>query len=114
MIRDVWKDADIHIIEEHFKQKKDVSGTALRIKDSLNKGEIISIRSGGTVGVHKVIFGRENQKIELTHESHSRFVFAAGALRLARWLQHTKRGFYRMEDYINSMIDSQQEVMAED
>ncbi|UCB44977.1 MAG: hypothetical protein JSV25_12265 [Spirochaetota bacterium] len=114
MIRDVWQDADVHIIEEHFQQKKDVSGTALRIKDSLDKGEIISIRSGGTVGIHKVIFGRENQKIELTHQSHSRFVFAAGALRLARWLQHTKRGFYRMEDYINSMIESQQEVMDED
>jgi 4-hydroxy-tetrahydrodipicolinate reductase len=114
MIRDVWKDSDIHIIEEHFQQKKDVSGTALRIKDSLDKGEIISIRSGGTVGVHKVIFGRENQKIEITHQSHSRYVFAAGALRLARWLKHTKRGFYRTEDYIDHQIDSKKGEINED
>ena len=114
MICDVWKDADVHIIEEHFQEKRDISGTALRIKDSLARGEIISIRSGGTVGIHKVIFGRENQKIELTHHSHSRFVFAAGALRLARWLHQTRRGFYRMEDYINSQVNAQGEVVAED
>jgi 4-hydroxy-tetrahydrodipicolinate reductase len=114
MIREAWKDADIHIIEEHFQQKKDVSGTALRIKDSLDKGEIISIRSGGTVGIHKVIFGRENQKIEITHQSHSRFVFAAGALRLARWLDRIKRGFYRMEDYIDSLVNIDKKATVED
>jgi len=114
MINEVWEDADVHIIEEHFRQKKDVSGTALRIRDKLERGEVISIRSGGTVGVHKVIFGRENQKIEITHQSNSRYVFAAGALRLAKWLNTVKRGFYRMEDYIDSQLSSHKEGWIED
>ena len=114
MINEVWEDADVHIIEEHFRQKKDVSGTALRIKDRLEKGEVISIRSGGTVGVHKVIFGRENQKIELIHKSNSRYVFAAGALRLAKWLNTVKRGFYRMEDYVDSRLSANKDEWKED
>lgn len=114
IISEVWKDADVHIIEEHFRQKRDISGTALRIRDRLNKGEITSIRSGGTVGVHKVIFGRENQKIEITHQSHSRYVFAAGALRVAKWLSTVKRDFYRMEDYIDSQLDTYHGGMSED
>ncbi|MBN2323227.1 MAG: hypothetical protein JXQ30_05795 [Spirochaetes bacterium] len=114
IINEVWKDADVHIIEEHFRQKKDVSGTALRIRDRLGRGEIVSVRSGGTVGVHKLIFGRENQKIELTHKSHSRYVFAAGALRVARWLTTAKRGFYRMEDYIDSQLSYSHGGMEED
>ena len=114
MINEVWEDADVHIIEEHFKQKKDVSGTAIRIRDRLNRGDVISIRSGGTVGIHKVIFGRENQKIEITHQSNSRYVFAAGALRLAKWLNTVKRGFYRMEDYIDSQLESHKDEWKED
>ena len=114
IVNEVWKDADVHIVEEHFKQKKDVSGTALRIKDRLGRGEIISVRSGGTVGVHTLIFGRENQRIELTHRSHSRYVFAAGALRVAKWLTTVKRGFYRMEDYIDSQLSTSHGGLAED
>jgi 4-hydroxy-tetrahydrodipicolinate reductase len=114
IISEVWADADVHIIEEHFKQKKDVSGTALRIRDRLKRGEIVSIRSGGTVGIHKVIFGRENQKIEIMHQSNSRYVFAAGALRVARWLNTVKRDFYRMEDYIDSQLSTHHGGMSED
>jgi 4-hydroxy-tetrahydrodipicolinate reductase len=51
--------ADIEIVEEHFKKKSGVSGTALKIADALDleKESINSIRAGNIVGKHEVIFG---------------------------------------------------------
>lgn len=98
--------ADIEIIEEHFKDKKDVSGTALRIAEDLgldvNK-HVNSIRVGGIVGKHEVVFGLPNQTIRIIHESISRAAFGQGAIFAAKWLMGKKPGVYTMEDAV--MLD---------
>jgi 4-hydroxy-tetrahydrodipicolinate reductase len=50
---------DIEIIEEHFKGKEEVSGTAIKIAEALDieKTDINSVRAGGIVGKHEIIFG---------------------------------------------------------
>jgi 4-hydroxy-tetrahydrodipicolinate reductase len=48
-------DADIEIVEEHFRAKKEVSGTALKIAEQLGldkQSHVNSIRVGGIVGRH--------------------------------------------------------------
>lgn len=98
--------ADIEIIEEHFKEKKDVSGTALRIAEDLgldvNK-HVNSIRVGGIVGKHEVVFGLPNQTIRIIHESINRGAFGQGAIFAAKWLMGKKPGVYTMEDAV--MLD---------
>ena len=98
--------ADIEIIEEHFKEKKDVSGTALRIAEDLGldvSTHVNSIRVGGIVGKHEVVFGLPNQTIRIVHESISRAAFGQGAIFAAKWLMGKKPGVYTMEDAV--MLD---------
>ena len=94
--------ADIEIIEEHFKLKKGVSGTALKIADRLNvkSSEINSIRAGGIVGKHEVIFGFPYQTIRLVHESISREAFGNGVIFVATNLMDKDKGFYKFEDIL--------------
>ncbi|MBK9247492.1 MAG: dihydrodipicolinate reductase [Ignavibacteria bacterium] len=93
---------DIEIIEEHFKDKKGLSGTAIKIADALeiSKNEINSIRAGGIVGKHEVIFGFPYQTVRLIHESISREAFGNGALFAAQNLRNKKPGFYNFEDVL--------------
>jgi 4-hydroxy-tetrahydrodipicolinate reductase len=103
LVRQVIPQADVAILEEHFRQKPDVSGTALKIARRLkiDPGENVkSIRAGGIVGRHEVIFGLPNQTIRLTHESLNRAAFGRGALAGAEWLMEYKRGFYTMEEIL--------------
>jgi 4-hydroxy-tetrahydrodipicolinate reductase len=46
--------SDIEVIEEHFKNKKEVSGTAIKVSESLSllHTDIKSVRVGGIVGRH--------------------------------------------------------------
>jgi 4-hydroxy-tetrahydrodipicolinate reductase len=100
LVRQVIPQADVAILEEHFRQKPDVSGTALKIARRLkiDPGENVkSIRAGGIVGRHEVIFGLPNQTLRLTHESLNRAAFGRGAMAGAEWLMEYKRGFYTME-----------------
>jgi 4-hydroxy-tetrahydrodipicolinate reductase len=100
VIDEVWKGLDVVILEQHFKGKKDApSGTAKKIANMF-KGAIptLAIRAGGIVGVHEVMFVKENQKITLRHESFSRQVFAQGAKDALVWLNKQKTGFYEMRD----------------
>jgi len=50
---------DIEIIEEHFKVKPEVSGTAKVIARQLGVDEthIKTIRAGGIIGTHEILFG---------------------------------------------------------
>ncbi len=98
--------ADIEIIEEHFKEKKDVSGTALRIAEDLGldvSQHVNSVRVGGIVGRHEVVFGLPNQTIRIVHESINRAAFGQGAIYAAKWLMGKKPGVYTMEDAV--MLD---------
>lgn len=96
--------ADIEIIEEHFRSKKEVSGTALRIAEDLGldkKQHINSIRVGGIVGRHEVVFGLPHQTIRITHESISRAAFGQGAIYAAKWLMGKEKGLYTMEEAVS-------------
>lgn len=93
--------ADVQIVEEHFAAKKGVSGTALRIAKSLGVDPadgISSIRAGGIVGRHEIIFGMPNQTVRLVHESVSRAVFGRGALLAAKWMRSRGPGLFTMEE----------------
>lgn len=96
--------ADIEIIEEHFRDKKDVSGTALRIADDLGLNKdlhVNSIRVGGVIGKHEIVFGLPNQTIRLIHESINRAAFGQGAIYAAKWLMGKQKGIYTMEDALD-------------
>jgi 4-hydroxy-tetrahydrodipicolinate reductase len=93
--------ADVQIVEEHFAAKKGVPGTALRIAESLcvdPRESISSVRAGGIVGRHEIIFGMPNQTIRLVHESVSRAVFGRGAILAAKWMRDSGPGFFSMEE----------------
>lgn len=99
--------ADIEIIEEHFKDKKDVSGTAIRIAKALgldNEQHINSIRVGGVVGKHEVVFGLPNQTIRITHETHNRAAFGQGAIYAAKWIMCKEKGSYTMEQALDLIM----------
>ena len=99
--------ADIEIVEEHFRGKKEESGTALKIAEILGlekERRVNSIRVGGIVGKHEIIFGLPNQTIRLVHESISRAAFGQGAIFAAKWLIHAPPGLYFMENIIVDMF----------
>lgn len=103
VVRSVIPQADIAILEEHFSQKSDISGTALRIAKKLKVDPatcVKSIRAGGIVGKHEVVFGLPNQTMRITHESITRSAFGRGALAGAEWLMECPRGFYTMEQLL--------------
>jgi len=99
------KDYDAEIVEAHHITKKDKpSGTALKMKrilEKIYKKEIPthSIRIGGIVGEHTVIFGNPEEVIEIKHTAISRDTFAMGALRAAKFI-NKKKGIYSMKDVI--------------
>jgi 4-hydroxy-tetrahydrodipicolinate reductase len=94
--------ADIEIIEEHFKQKEGVSGTALKIAEALeiNKSDINTVRAGGIVGKHEIIFGFPYQTVRLIHESISREAFGNGVIFVAQNLQDKGVGFFNFEELL--------------
>jgi 4-hydroxy-tetrahydrodipicolinate reductase len=103
MLRRMIPHADIQILEEHFAEKQGRSGTAERIAQmlGLDPDETIrSIRAGGIVGKHELIFGLQNQTVRLVHESISRSAFARGALLAGKWLMEAEPGLYSMEKLV--------------
>ncbi len=113
---------DAEIVERHHRNKADApSGTALLLAQAVARGRdgpsrlvsgrcgpgrrapaeigLASVRGGGVVGDHQVLFLSEDEVVELRHAALSREVFAAGAVRAARFLAGTGRpGLYGMED----------------
>lgn len=101
--------ADIEIIEQHFRGKTDISGTALRLADSLGldvNRQVNSIRVGGIVGKHEVIFGFPYQTLRLVHESISRNAFGQGALYAVKRLANMAPGYYTMDQLIRDEFHS--------
>ena len=115
---------DIEIIEKHHNQKVDApSGTALMLADSassafdggkeyLNGREGIcgkrgneigmhAVRGGTIVGEHEVLFCGEDEIVTLSHSARSKKVFAAGAIKAAKWLAGKPAGLYNMTDLLN-------------
>jgi len=93
---------DIEVNEEHFKTKQGTSGTAVKIAEALDveKESINSVRAGGIVGKHEVIFGFPYQTVRLIHESISREAFGNGVIFVAENLKEKEKGFYNFEDIL--------------
>jgi 4-hydroxy-tetrahydrodipicolinate reductase len=107
LLNELSPESDIEVIEEHFADKEKPSSTAVRIGKNLDidlEKNIHSVRAGGIVGRHQVIFGLPNQTIRVTHESVNRKAFAQGALFAARHLMRKDKGFYTMENLIEESI----------
>jgi len=101
ILQQIVPNADIEVIEEHFREKKGKSGSALKIAQKLGLDpveHVNSIRVGGIVGKHEVVFGLPNQTIRIAHDAISRKAFGAGALFAARALKGKKTGFFTMEE----------------
>lgn len=99
--------ADIEIVEEHFRGKKEESGTAVKIAKILGLEKdmhVNSVRVGGIVGKHEIIFGLPNQTIRLVHESISKRAFGQGAIFAAKWLIEAPTGLHSMENIITDMF----------
>lgn len=98
--------ADISILEEHFKTKNEVSGTARKIAQALahDENQIRSIRAGGIIGVHEVLFGFPYQTVRIKHESIAREAFGNGAKFALKELSAREHGFYTMEDLIGKLF----------
>lgn len=124
-LRLVGEGFDVEIIETHHREKKDApSGTALRLAEVALKARdlgpsdlrhgrhgvdakrtkrevgVHAVRGGDVVGDHTVVLAGDGERIELTHKATSRAVFAAGALRAARWVVEQKPGRYTMTDVL--------------
>lgn len=103
MLQRLAPHADIEIVEEHFRDKGDISGTARRLAEELGLDEtrhLNSIRVGGIVGRHEVIFGFPYQTVRLTHDSISRHAFGQGAMFALRHLCGRDPGFYTMQQLV--------------
>ena len=98
--------ADISVLEEHFRAKPEVSGTALKIATTLGLNEKVvhSVRAGGIIGVHEVLFGFPFQTVRLKHESIAREAFGNGARFGLKELQKRELGFYNMEDLVGKFF----------
>lgn len=111
LLKNIAPEVDIEVVEEHFKSKSGISGTAIKIAETLDIEEqnISSVRAGGIVGKHEVIFGFPYQTVRLVHESISREAFGSGALFVAKHLQNRPKGFYNFEDILKPFFfdDSQ-------
>ncbi|WP_434054106.1 MAG: 4-hydroxy-tetrahydrodipicolinate reductase [Roseibium sp.] len=119
-------DFDIEVVEMHHKHKVDApSGTALLLGQAAAEGRGIdlnshavrsrdgimdprrtgdigfaTLRGGSVIGEHSVVFAGEGERIELTHRSEDRQLFARGAVKAALWGYDQKPGFYSMADVL--------------
>ena len=119
-------DFDIEILEMHHRQKVDApSGTALLLGKAAAEGRGIdldqssvrsrdghtgarrrgdigfaTLRGGGVIGEHSVLFAGDGETIELTHKASDRALFARGALHAALWGRGKKPGLYSMADVL--------------
>lgn len=100
ILKNIAPYTDIIITEEHFKTKPEVSGTAKIIARQLDQPEeeIKTVRAGGIIGVHDILFGFPYQTVRLRHESITREAFGNGILFAVENLQGKSKGFYTMED----------------
>lgn len=120
---DEW---DIEIVEGHHNKKADApSGTAKSLLQAIcaargvkddevashgrsgvvgarPRGQIgvHAVRMGGVVGDHDVHFASPGEIVTLRHHAETRDIFAAGALRAARWIADRRAGMYSMRDVL--------------
>ncbi len=117
---------DIEITDIHHRYKKDApSGTALSLGRAAAAGRGVALddvadrgrdgmvgerlrgaigfhalRAGDVIGDHTVLFAHEGERLELTHKSSSRSIYATGAIRAALWAADKPAGLYSMQDVL--------------
>lgn len=109
LLRSIAPFADVEILEQHFREKPEVSGTARKIADSLSLDDrqITSLRLGGIVGHHEVIFGFPYQTVRLIHDSIKREAFGTGAAFALSELASCEKGFYTFDDLLMKKVRHQ-------
>ncbi|TRX03255.1 4-hydroxy-tetrahydrodipicolinate reductase [Candidatus Methylobacter oryzae] len=109
LLRKIAPFADVEILEQHFKEKPEVSGTALKIAEKLGLADdqITSLRLGGIIGEHEVIFGFPHQTVRLVHSSIRREAFGTGAAFALAQLENCAIGFYTFEDLLLQAVNSE-------
>jgi 4-hydroxy-tetrahydrodipicolinate reductase len=119
-------DFDIEVFEAHHKMKVDApSGTALALGEAAAKGRgqvfedvavyarhghtgervpgsigFSVVRAGDIVGEHTVFFAGAGERIEITHKSSSRDIYAQGAIRAAKFVSGKDAGLFDMHDVL--------------
>lgn len=117
---------DVEIIEIHHRDKVDApSGTALLLGRAAAEGRGVdldrrsirardgqigarpegaigfaSVRGGGIIGDHDVIFAGREEVITLGHRAIDRGLFAKGAVAAAQWAKGKPPGLYSMADVL--------------
>ena len=91
-------------VNEAFDGKKKFVGGREGIVGAREQSEIgiHAVRGGTIVGEHEVMFAGEDEIITITHSARSKKVFAAGAIRAAKFLNGKPAGIYEMKDLLNS------------
>lgn len=109
LLRSIAPFADVEVVEQHFRDKPEVSGTARKIAESLDldSDRITSLRVGGIVGHHEVIFGFPHQTVRLIHDSIRREAFGTGAAFALQELAECDNGLYSFDDLLMKKIRSQ-------
>jgi 4-hydroxy-tetrahydrodipicolinate reductase len=109
LLRKIAPFADVEILEQHFKEKPEISGTALKIakKLGIEDDQITSLRLGGIIGEHEVIFGFPHQTVRLVHSSIRREAFGTGAAFALSQLANCAIGFYTFEDLLLQATDNE-------
>jgi 4-hydroxy-tetrahydrodipicolinate reductase len=86
-------------------------GRGTSASSSSNKGETseartlgsigyASLRAGGLVGEHSVIFASDDDILTFTHSARDRRLFARGAVAAALWVRGRPPGLYAMSDVL--------------
>ncbi|WP_298745403.1 4-hydroxy-tetrahydrodipicolinate reductase [uncultured Brevundimonas sp.] len=120
------RDWDIEVLETHHRRKADApSGTALMLGEAAAGGRgaaladlrsppydglagprqsgrigFASLRAGGVIGEHTVLFASEDETLTLSHSAIDRALFARGAVAAAAWVRGRKPGLYDMQDVL--------------
>lgn len=104
---------DLAVTETHHRGKVDApSGSAILLAQALAQAAgrppedvaTTSLRMGAIVGRHDVRFETPSEAIVLSHEAHSRTLFATGAVSAARWI-HGRTGVYTIDDWATDQLD---------
>lgn len=120
------RDWDIEVLETHHRRKADApSGTALMLGEAAAGGRgqdladvrtgpydgitgervagkigFASLRAGGVIGEHTVLFASEDETLTLSHSAIDRSLFARGAVVAAAWVRRRPPGLYDMQDVL--------------
>ena len=120
------QDWDIEILETHHRRKIDApSGTALMLGEAAANGRGVdlddvraapwdgvtgpresgkigfaSLRAGGVIGEHTVLFASDDESVTLSHSAIDRSLFAKGAVAAAAWVRSRPPGLYDMQDVL--------------